>query len=108
MSDTTAATPVVDFAAIKNGLGEEYAHPFQVLDENAKVVDQAVLDSYSDDELVHFMEIMLYERVLHEQTTVFSKAGPPRLLRPHPRAGGQPDGQRHRVPAAGLPLPQLP
>jgi pyruvate dehydrogenase E1 component alpha subunit len=75
MSDTTAATPVVDFAAIKNGLGEEYAHPFQVLDENAKVVDQAVLDSYSDDELVHFMEIMLYERVLHEQTTVFSKQG---------------------------------
>ena len=75
MSDTTATAPVVDFAAIKAGLGEEYDNPFQVLDENHRVVNQEVFDTFTDDELVHFMEIMLRERILHEQTTVFSKQG---------------------------------
>ena len=75
MSDTTATAPVVDFAAIKAGLGEDYDNPFQVLDENHRVVNQEVFDTFTDDELVHFMEIMLRERILHEQTTVFSKQG---------------------------------
>ncbi len=39
MSDTTATAPVVDFAAIEAGLGEDYDNPFQVLDENHKVVN---------------------------------------------------------------------
>ncbi|MDN6845486.1 MAG: pyruvate dehydrogenase (acetyl-transferring) E1 component subunit alpha, partial [Corynebacterium variabile] len=73
MSDTTATAPVVDFAAIKAGLGEEYDNPFQVLDENHKVVNQEVFDTFTADQLVHFMELMLRERILHEQTTVFSK-----------------------------------
>ena len=42
MSDTTATAPVVDFAAIKAGLGEDYDNPVQVLHENHQVVNHEV------------------------------------------------------------------
>lgn len=72
---TPSTTPIVDFAAIKENLGSEFAGPVRVLDASHRVVNQEVFDTYSDDDLVHFLEIMLYERVLHEQTTIFSKQG---------------------------------
>ncbi|MCD7101809.1 thiamine pyrophosphate-dependent dehydrogenase E1 component subunit alpha [Pseudoclavibacter sp. 13-3] len=69
------ATPIVDFSAIAENLGEEYDHPVSVLDRNSNVVDQLTFDSYTEDELVHFLELMVWERSLHEQTIVFSRQG---------------------------------
>ncbi|UQS83768.1 thiamine pyrophosphate-dependent dehydrogenase E1 component subunit alpha [Bombilactobacillus thymidiniphilus] len=65
---------IVDFSKIKDELAD-LAKPIQVLDQNAKVVNQAVFDSFSDDQLVEFMKKMVWERALHEQTMNFSRQG---------------------------------
>ncbi len=66
---------VVDFAKIKSTMSDPYDKPVQVIDENGKIVNQELFDSFSDDELVNFMEKMVWERALHEQTMSFSKQG---------------------------------
>ncbi|MFT8638045.1 MAG: pyruvate dehydrogenase (acetyl-transferring) E1 component subunit alpha [Pseudoclavibacter sp.] len=74
---TTTATkkPIVDFADIKEHVGDGYDNPVSVLDNDGKVTNEAIFKTYSDDELVHFMELMLWQRNLHEQTMVFSRQG---------------------------------
>ncbi|WP_099974665.1 pyruvate dehydrogenase (acetyl-transferring) E1 component subunit alpha [Lactobacillus terrae] len=69
-----AQKPIVDFGAIKNGL-DEVKKPVQVLDENSKVIDKEIFDSFSDDELLNFMGKMVWERALHDQTMNFSRQG---------------------------------
>lgn len=65
---------IVDFAAIKKNLGK-LPDPIEVVDQNAKIVDQATFDSFTDDQLVNFMKKMVWERALHEQTMNFSRQG---------------------------------
>ncbi|GEK28445.1 pyruvate dehydrogenase (acetyl-transferring) E1 component subunit alpha [Furfurilactobacillus siliginis] len=74
MANNDSSKPIVDFAAIKGNLGSEYKM-VQVLDGSAKVVNQEVFDSFSDDQLVDFMKKMVWERALHEQTMSFSRQG---------------------------------
>ena len=66
---------VVDFAKIKSTMSDPYKKPVQVIDENGKIVDQELFDTFSDDELVTLMEKMVWERTLHEQTMNFSRQG---------------------------------
>lgn len=66
--------PIVDFSAIKDAEGRR-AEPVGVLDENHRIVDQKVFDTYTDDELVDFLTKMVWQRTLHEQTTIFSRQG---------------------------------
>lgn len=65
---------IVDFSKIKQDLSE-FPDPIQVVDEKAKVVNKTVFDSFSDEQLVEFMEKMVWERALHEQTMNFSRQG---------------------------------
>ncbi|MDO1605297.1 pyruvate dehydrogenase (acetyl-transferring) E1 component subunit alpha [Lactobacillus sp. YT155] len=69
-----AKKTVVDFAAIKKGLADN-PEPIQVLNSKSEVVNKEVFESFSDDQLVEFMEKMVWERALHEQTMNFSRQG---------------------------------
>lgn len=65
---------VVDFSAIKKGLGDN-PDPIQVLNSKSEVVNKEIFESFSDEQLVEFMEKMVWERALHEQTMNFSRQG---------------------------------
>ncbi|MCQ9367718.1 thiamine pyrophosphate-dependent enzyme [Brevibacterium sp. 50QC2O2] len=74
MTEQTA-TPVVDFAAIRDSQGKDVQGPISVLDENHRIVDQQVFDTFTDEDLTDLMQKMLWERTLHDQTTIFSRQG---------------------------------
>lgn len=69
-----AKKSIVDFAKIKENLAET-PKPIQVVDEDAKIVDQGTFKNFTDDQLVEFMKKMVWERALHEQTMNFSRQG---------------------------------
>lgn len=69
-----AKKSIVDFAKIKENLAET-PKPIQVVDEDAKIVDQDTFKNFTDDQLVEFMKKMVWERALHEQTMNFSRQG---------------------------------
>lgn len=64
----------VDFEKIKANLGQEFK-PVQILNSDAKVVDEDLMANFSDDQLVDFMKKIVWERALHEQTMNFSRQG---------------------------------
>ena len=65
---TTATKPIVDFAHLKESVNEGYPKPVSVLENDGKVTNEAIFKTYSEDDLVHFMELMLWQRDLHEQS----------------------------------------
>ncbi|NVY95703.1 thiamine pyrophosphate-dependent dehydrogenase E1 component subunit alpha [Lactobacillus sp. DCY120] len=69
-----AKKSIVDFSKIKKNLSD-LPDPIQVVDQNAKVIDQETFKSFSDEQLVEFMKKMVWERALHEQTMNFSRQG---------------------------------
>lgn len=69
-----ANEPIVDFGKIKEELNK-HPEPIQVLNSKSEVVNKKIYDSYSDDQLVEFMEKMVWQRALHEQTMNFSRQG---------------------------------
>lgn len=66
---------VVDFGKIKSTMSDPYKKPVQVIDENGKIVNKDLFDSFKEEELVELMEKMVWERTLHNQTMSFSRQG---------------------------------
>ncbi|KRO09902.1 pyruvate dehydrogenase complex E1 component alpha subunit [Paucilactobacillus hokkaidonensis] len=64
----------VDFENLKANLGKEFK-PVQILDSDAKVVNEDLMANFSNDQLVNFMKKLVWERALHEQTMNFSRQG---------------------------------
>lgn len=75
MAATKKEATAVDFDKIKSTMSDPYKTPLQIVDENAKIVNQKLFDNFSDDQLVDFMKKMVWERALHEQTMNFSRQG---------------------------------
>lgn len=69
-----AEKKIVDFATIKEDL-KNNPKPIQVLNSKSEVVNKEIFNSFSDEQLVEFMEKMVWERALHEQTMNFSRQG---------------------------------
>lgn len=66
---------VIDLASIKAKMSDPYKKTFQIVNEKGEIVNQELFDTFSDDQLVDFMEKMVWERALHEQTMNFSRQG---------------------------------
>ncbi|GAK47231.1 pyruvate dehydrogenase E1 component subunit alpha [Secundilactobacillus oryzae JCM 18671] len=75
MAATKKEAKAVDFDKIKSTMSDPYKNPLQIVDENAKIVNQKLFDNFSDDQLVDLMKKMVWERALHEQTMNFSRQG---------------------------------
>ncbi|KRM94054.1 pyruvate dehydrogenase E1 component subunit alpha [Lentilactobacillus senioris DSM 24302 = JCM 17472] len=66
---------IVDFDKIKSTMSDPYNKPVQIVNEKGEIVNKELFDQFSDDQLVDFMEKMVWERTLHEQTMSFSRQG---------------------------------
>ena len=66
--------PIVDFGAIRDALGKDF-EPVQVLDGQAKVIKPEIVSKYSNEQLVEFFKLMLWERTLHQRSNALTRQG---------------------------------
>jgi len=66
--------PIVDFSALRDELGKNY-EPVQVMDGQAKVIKPEIVSKYSNDQLVDFLKLMIWERTLHQRSNALTRQG---------------------------------
>lgn len=64
----------VDFVSKKNDLLKQ-DEPLQVVNGKGEIVNKKVFDKYSDEELVHLMKLMVWERTLHQRSNALTRQG---------------------------------